>query len=379
MVEPLNQVAVLPPEQLEAFIERYRRDAGVPEVMAPASFFQEVLQRANAFVPSEAGSLLFDNPFERTAEGPAPFLYFVAAFGPAATNLLGQRIAVSEGVAGLVYRTGMPYLVRDVETDPNFCRRFDEKASFRSRTLLGVPIRLGNTVCGVLELVNRLDNRPFDERDQDLLAIFAAYTAVSLQTLLDARRAGEAARSDDLTGLANDRHFHRRLAEDLERADTAGTRVALLFLDLDNFKSVNDTHGHLAGSQVLKEVGYVLRRTVRLPGVTLARYGGDEFVVILPGLDVSAATRVAEEIRQAIRKQAFLRGRFSWAPGPVEFQGPLTCSVGVAVYPDHVPREGSSDQKRNLLLREADQAMYLAKNSGKDRVVVAGSPPTAPK
>lgn len=379
MAEAVNQVAVLPPEQLEAFIERYRRDAGVPEVMAPASFFQEVLQRANAFVPSEAGSLLFDNPFERSPEGRAPFLYFVAAFGPAAANLLGQRIAVSEGVAGLVYRTGMPYLVRDVETDPNFCRRFDEKAAFRSRTLLAVPIRLGNTVCGVLELVNRLDDRPFDERDQDLLAIFAAYTAVSLQTLLDARRAGEAARSDDLTGLANDRHFHRRLAEDLERADATGTRVALLFLDLDNFKSVNDTHGHLAGSQVLKEVGYVLRRTVRLPGVTLARYGGDEFVVILPGLDVSAATRVAEEIRQAIRKQAFLRGRFSWAPGPVEFQGPLTCSVGVAVYPDHVPRDGSSHQKRNLLLREADQAMYLAKNSGKDRVVVAGNPSTAPK
>jgi len=369
--EVASQVYVLPQNQLEAFIERYRRDTGVPEVMPPASFFEEVLQRANAFVPSEAGSLLFDNPFERSPEGRAPYLYFVAAFGPAAATLLGQRIGVGEGVAGFVYRTGLPYLVKDVSTDPNFCPRFDEKAAFRTRTLLAVPIRLGATVCGVLELVNRLDGQPFDERDKDLLSIFAAYTAVSLQNLLDARRAGEAARSDDLTGLANDRHFHRRLAEDLERADATGSRVALLFLDLDNFKGVNDTHGHLAGSQVLKEVGYVLRRTVRLPGVTLARYGGDEFVVILPGLDVDAAAKVAEEIRQAIRKQPFLRGRFSWAPGPVEFQGPLTCSVGVAVYPDHVPREGSSDQKRNLLLRMADQAMYLAKNSGKDKVVVA--------
>jgi diguanylate cyclase (GGDEF)-like protein len=379
VAEVSNQVQVLPPAQLEAFIERYRRDAGVPEVMPPASFLQEVLQRANAFVPSEAGSLLLDNPFERSPEGKAPFLYFVAAFGPAASALLGQRIAVSEGVVGYVYRSGSPYLVKDVAQDPNFCPRFDERAAFRTRTLLAVPINLGSTVCGVLELVNRLDGEPFDERDRDLLSMFAAYTAVSLQNLLDARRAGEAARSDDLTGLANDRHFHRRLAEDLERADATGTRVALLFLDLDNFKSVNDTHGHLAGSQVLKEVGYVLRRTVRLPGVTLARYGGDEFVIILPGLDVAAAAKVAEEIRQAIRRQAFLRGRFSWAPGPVEFQGPLTCSVGVAVYPDHVPREGSSDQKRNLLLREADQAMYVAKNSGKDRVVVAGGHEPAPK
>ncbi|MGC8916740.1 MAG: diguanylate cyclase [Thermoanaerobaculum sp.] len=379
MAEALHQVEVLPPNQLEAFIERYRRDTGVPEVMPAAAFFQEVLQRANAFVPSEAGSLLLDNPFERSPEGQAPYLYFVAAFGPAAQALLGQRIAVAEGVAGFVYRSGLPHVVKDVASDPNFCPRFDEQAAFRTRTLLAVPIRLGHTVCGVLELVNRLDGEPFNERDKDLLGIFAAYTAVSLQNLLDARRAGEAARSDDLTGLANDRHFHRRLAEDLERADAAGSRVALLFLDLDNFKNVNDTHGHLAGSQVLKEVGYVLRRTVRLPGVTLARYGGDEFVVILPGLDVDAAARVAEEIRQAIRKQPFLRGRFSWAPGPVEFQGPLTCSVGVAVYPDHVPREGSSDQKRNLLLREADQAMYVAKNSGKDRVVVAGPRGIRPK
>lgn len=373
MGEVENLVHVLPPSQLEAFIERYRRDTGVPEVMPAASFLQEVLQRANAFVPSEAGSLLFDNPFERSPEGRAPYLYFVAAFGPAAGALLGQRIAVAEGIAGYVYRTGLPCLVQDVAADPNFNPRFDQQTAFRTRTVLAVPIRLGTTVCGVLELVNRLDGLPFDERDKDLLGIFAAYTAVSLQNLLDARRAGEAARSDDLTGLANDRHFHRRLAEDLERADATGSRVALLFLDLDNFKGVNDTHGHLAGSQVLKEVGYVMRRTVRLPGVTLARYGGDEFVVILPGLDVDAAARVAEEIRQAIRKQPFLRGRFSWAPGPVEFQGPLTCSVGVAVYPDHVPREGTSDQKRNLLLRAADQAMYVAKNSGKDRVVVASS------
>lgn len=379
MAETANQVHVLPPGELEAFIERYRRDTGVPEVMPPASFFQEVLQRANAFVPSEAGSLLFDNPFERTPDGPAPYLYFVAVFGPAAPALLGQRIAVAEGIAGLVYRSGTPYVVKDVGSDSHFSPRFDKQTAFRTRTLLAVPIRLGSTVCGVLELVNRRDGHPFDERDRDLLSIFAAYTAVSLQNLLDARRAGEAARSDDLTGLANDRHFHRRLAEDLERADATGSRVALLFLDLDNFKGVNDTHGHLAGSQVLKEVGYVLRRTVRLPGVTLARYGGDEFVVILPGLDVDAAAKVAEEIRQAIRKQPFLRGRFSWAAGPVEFQGPLTCSVGVAVYPDHVPRQGTSDQKRNLLLREADQAMYTAKNSGKDRVVVASTRGPRPK
>ena len=105
--------------------------------------------------------------------------------------------------------------------------------------------------------------------------------------------------------------------------------------------------------------------------MTLARYGGDEFVVILPGFDTAAAIVVAEDIRRAIRQQAFLRGRFSWASGPVDFYGPLTCSVGVAVYPDHVPRTGTSDHRRNQLLRASDTAMYAAKAAGKDRVVLA--------
>lgn len=373
-----SQIRVLPPEALQPFLERYRHDTGVPEAMDATAFFREVLQRAMAFVPSEAGSVLLDQPFERAAGPAEAALYFIATFGPAGDDLLGASIPASEGVVGHVYRTGTSHLVADPSLDPFFYPRFDETHAFVTRGLLAVPIRIGVSVCGALELVNRSDGLPYDTRDLALLEIFAAYTSVSIQNLLDAKRAGEAARSDDLTGLANDRYFHRRLAQDLGTADSSDGRVALLFFDLDNFKSVNDTHGHLAGSQVLKEVGYLLRRVVRAPGVTLARYGGDEFVVILPDHDIEAATRVAEEIRCAIAEQVFLRGRFSWAPGPVEFKGPLTCSVGVAVYPDHVPRSGSSDHRRNQLLRASDQAMYAAKAAGKNLVLIAGGEPSAP-
>jgi diguanylate cyclase (GGDEF)-like protein len=373
------KISVLPATELETFLERYRHDTGVTEAMDAASFIQEVLQRANAFVPAQAGSVLLDHPFERAGDPAGAALYFIAAFGPSSEALLGASIPTSEGVVGHVYRNGESHLVADSHHDPYFCARFDESHAFNTNSLLAVPIRIENSVCGVLEMVNRLDGRPFDERDRALLEIFAAYTSVSIQNLLDARRAGAAARSDDLTGLSNDRFFHRRLAEDLDHADAAAGRVALLFMDLDNFKSVNDQHGHLAGSQVLKEVGYLLRRAVRSPRVTLARYGGDEFVIILPGFDTGAATQVAEEIRRAIRAQAFLRGRFSWASGPVDFHGPLTCSVGVAVYPDHVPRGGTSDHRRNQLLRASDQAMYAAKAAGKDRVILAAPELVTPK
>jgi diguanylate cyclase (GGDEF)-like protein len=372
-------IRVLPAPDLEVFLERYRHDTGVPEVMDAASFIREVLERAIAFVPSEAGSVLLDNPFERAADPATAALYFIATFGPSAHSLVGASIPPNQGVVGQVYRSGEAKLVTNPRGDASFCDRFDDVNEFQTCSLLAVPIRIESRVCGVLELVNRSDGQPFDERDRDLLEIFASYTSVSIQNLLDAKRLGEVARSDDLTGLGNDRFFHRRLAENLEHADATRGRVGLLFMDLDNFKLVNDKHGHLAGSQVLKEVGYVLRRTVRTPGVTLARYGGDEFVIILPGFDLATATQTAEDIRTAVSGELFLRGRFSWAPGPVNFRGPLTCSVGVAIYPDHVPRTGSSDHRRNQLLRAADQAMYAAKAAGKDKVVLASDMEETPK
>lgn len=364
----------MPAAELEVFLERYRHDTGVPEVMDAASFIREVLARANAFVPSEAGSVLLDNPFERAADPGNVALYFIATFGPSAEALIGASIPSAEGVVGHVYRTGESRVVTTPSSDVDFCARFDEVNEFQTRSLLAVPIRIESRVCGVVELVNRSDGAPFDEHDQALLEIFASYTSVSIQNLLDAKRLGEVARSDDLTGLGNDRFFHRRLAENLEQADAAGGTLGLLFLDLDNFKRVNDTHGHLAGSQVLKEVGYLLRRIVRTPGVTLARYGGDEFVIILPGFDLTSAYKVAEDVLTTIRREPFLRGRFSWATGPVHFEGPLTCSIGVAIYPQHVPRTGSSDHRRNQILRASDQAMYAAKAAGKDQIVIATSP-----
>jgi diguanylate cyclase (GGDEF)-like protein len=365
------EVHSLPVEDLDPFLDRHRYAAFAPARLQVGAFLREILLKANDFVPSAAGSILLDRPSERGQTPAQTSLYFVATFGPSGPNLLGKSLAADRGVVGRVYRTGEPYLMDDPGRDPNFYTHFDQSHRFTTTTLIAVPVRIERTVCGVLELVNRADGQAYTARDLALLEIFARYTSVSIENLLDAQRAAEMARRDDLTGLYNDRFFNHRLTEELVRADVTLSSVALLFLDLDNFKNVNDTHGHLAGSQVLKEFGSLLRQVVPPERGVSARYGGDEFVVILPEHDADAALRVANEVRSALADARFLRGSFSWADGPVHWRRALTCSIGIAVYPEDVGREGTTDQRKNVLLREADQAMYRAKGSGKDQVCTA--------
>ncbi|MGD8440550.1 MAG: sensor domain-containing diguanylate cyclase [Holophagae bacterium] len=365
------RVYSLPIEDLEPFLDRRRYSAFAVSQLAVTSFLGEILSKANDFVPSNSGSILMDRPFDRGDTPADTQLYFVATFGSSAQTILGRHLRADRGVAGYVYRTGEPYLMNDPISDPNFYSKFDEGTDFTTQCAVAVPVRIERTVCGVLELVNRVDDGGYTERDLQMLEIFARYTSVSIENLLDAQRANEMARRDDLTGLYNDRFFHHRLTEDLVRADLTHGTVALLFLDLDNFKLVNDNHGHLAGSQVLKEFGYLLQQTVTFDGATLARYGGDEFVVILPGADLDQATTVARDVQRALETTQFLQGSFSWSDGPVYWREPLQCSIGVAVYPVHLPRQGTTDMKKNLLLRAADLAMYDAKAEGKNRIHVA--------
>ena len=345
-------MSVLPTAELEPFLERYRHDTGIPDSIDAGFFIREVLDRAREFVPCEAGSVLLDHPFERAGDPEGCALYFIAAFGPAAQALIGASIPATEGVVGHVYTAGESHLVVDPNNDPYFYPRFDETHAFFTRSLLAVPIVIENSVCGVLELVNRRDGRPFDEKDRALLEIFAAYTSGSIQNLLDGRRAAEAARSDDLTGLGNDRFFHRRLAQDLEHADATTGRVALLFMDLDNFKGVNDEYGHPVGDRVLKNLSRFLRQQLRKSDI-VGRYGGEEFAVILTDTDGASALAVLEKLCQdfANVEHDTERGKFK-----------VTFSAGVASM--------SGLKSSRELVFAADRALYEAKNRGRNRVVL---------
>lgn len=272
--------------QLERFLERHKAGLSLKNDVDLDLVLRQILQKAFEFVPSESGSILLDDPFRKVASRKDNELVFIATFGDSSRDLVGHRLSAMHGIVGRVYQTGNPYLSADVEKDPTFYGTIDEKLGHKTHSIVAVPIYIGKHVCGVLELINRLEGKSFTRRDMTLLEIFAGYTSFTLQNALDAKRAHELAKKDDLTGLYNDRWFHVRLTETLTEARKSGNEAVLLFMDLDRFKFVNDCHGHLAGSQVLREVGFLLKRIIQRGDATVARYGGDEFVMILPDINI---------------------------------------------------------------------------------------------
>lgn len=364
-------VSSLDPHQLEQFLERRR--AAPPHFepeMSLADNLVEVLKKANEFVPSEAGSILLDNPRIKQADRSRNRLTFLAAFGDKSELLVGQTLPADQGIAGHVYLSGEAYFTPNAGTDRFFDARVDAETQYRTRSLVAIPIRIGAEVCGVLELINRHGASGYSENELDLLEIFADYMSIAIQNVLDGRLAQEAAKRDNLTGLFNDRYLHSILEQVLVRSRAAHQDVALLFLDLDYFKRVNDHHGHLAGSQVLREAGQLLRRMVPYPGAIVARYGGDEFVIVIPDIAASEAMALAERLRAEIEQTTFCHSSGEIQPEPLHLSG-LTCSIGVASLSLHVPPTCDLAAGKSRLLRLSDAAMYRAKEAGRNRVLLS--------
>jgi diguanylate cyclase (GGDEF)-like protein len=354
--------------QLERFLERHKAGLSLKDEVDLDLVLRQILQKANEFVPSESGSILLDDPFKKVGERSENELVFIATFGESSRDLVGQRLSAQHGIVGRVYQTGTPYLSPDVEGDAYFYSNIDQQIGHKTHSIVAVPIYLGKHVCGVLELINRLEGKSFTARDMTLLEIFAGYTSFTLQNALDAKRAHELAKKDDLTGLYNDRWFHVRLTENIAEARRSEKPLVLLFIDLDRFKYVNDCHGHLAGSQVLREVGYLLKRIVPQAEATVARYGGDEFVMILPDTSMEDALAVCEEIRTTVESTAFLDREWGFSMPALHLTGILSASIGVARYEPRM--DTTVDVDKSELLRRADLAMYRAKDRGRNRVVI---------
>jgi len=238
-----------------------------------------------------------------------------------------------------------------------------DEAAGPSDSLLAVPLRAPTEVLGALVLIGR--RGAFDATARQVLGMLCNQAGAALLAIRLKDRERERASRDGLTGLYNRREFDRLLQSAVAREDRQDGRFALLLLDIDHFKRLNDTWGHPSGDGALRNTARLLERHLR-KGDHAARYGGEEFAAILPGADEKGARLLAERIRKAVSE-----AEVEMAPGQ---NARVTVSLGVGVWPD-------DGREPEALLAAADRALYAAKQGGRDRVVaasaVAPSPPAA--
>jgi two-component system cell cycle response regulator len=226
-------------------------------------------------------------------------------------------------------------------------------AEVKGGRMLTVPLRGGETEAGVAWILE--DGREFGRTEIEQATVIAGHAGLALSNSERFHRAKERAFVDDVTEVYNARYLLQATEHEIQRAERFGKPLSVLFLDLDRFKLVNDQHGHLVGSQVLRRLSEVLGECVRQVD-TLARYGGDEFTILLTDTGLEGALVVAERIRKSVAETIFEGG-----PG---ISVRLTISIGVATYPD-------SCLNRDGLLDLSDKAMYLAKSRGRNCVCSA--------
>ena len=363
---------VLPAKLLARYMDRHRL---LDETSGTAAdgFLLTLVRRAMDFVPAEACALLMDDPVSKQEDRSRNELGIIVTAGNFPDNVVGRRVRPVDGIAGFVYARGERTCVNEVGGAHALSLEIDQLLPNPVRSALGVAVIIENHVCGSLVLINRTgDEASFGARDERLMELFGDTLSLALQNLLDERRAREVARRDSLTSLFNDRYFHRKLQQEINRiASSPSTELSLLFLDCDHLKKVNDLHGHLAGSQVLREVGFVLQRVLADTVSLGCRYGGDEFTVVLLDANLDVAVKVAEKIRMAIADWTFLPMAIGPGEPALNLKGIITMSVGVSSYRTHCTPGRTPAEQKNELLKRADDALYMAKVRGKNCTVAA--------
>jgi diguanylate cyclase (GGDEF)-like protein len=309
---------------------------------------QRIVTHARRFTRAEAGTLFL-------REG--AHLRFAVVQNDALARRIGARamkfhfnaepLAMDRpSIVGHVVRTGEVLTVPDVYalgTDSRFRlnRRYDARLSYRTRSVLAVPLQEpSGSVIGALQLINALDVTgavvPFDPGFETLTRALASQAAVAIRNA----RLQELSFKDPLTDVYNRRYFMLRLEEEIGRHERFGHPLSLVIADLDDFKDVNDEHGHRAGDAVLREVAQLLVNQSR--GFTIVtRYGGDEFAILLANTPREGALSYAARMRGGIERYPFRWGR-------------VTASLGVATLPDDAATA-------DALVDAADRALYAAK------------------
>jgi diguanylate cyclase (GGDEF)-like protein len=343
------------PEATDAERKRQNQEVAIFHDVAKAltswldldSILQTIMEKmAEYFRPDTWSLLMVDEAHDE--------LYFAIAVGDAADALKNVRLKVGEGIAGWVAKHGERLIVPDVYTDPRFAKRIDEMTKWETRSIICFPLRSKHRVLGVIQLVN-VPMESFTDSEIFFLQSLCDYAAIAIENARAVEKIQELTITDDVTGLYNARHLYKVLETEVYRSARFNYEFTVLFIDLDHFKQVNDTHGHLIGSKLLSEIGYLIKAQLRLIDYAF-RYGGDEFVILLPQTSKDAALVVARRLRDLLRTSTFCTEE--------GLNLNVRASIGVATFPHDA-------KTPHDIIRQADEMMYMVKNTTRDNIGIA--------
>lgn len=332
------------------FVALYKLARRVGRAAEIDAVCQHVVEQAARIVGASRVAVALYRPDEHK-------LAIAAACGYPLEVVKDVRIQPGDWVMGHVYASGRALVVRDV-------RRFRALSavtrSYRSFSFAAIPIVTEGRVVGVLTATDKTDDGTFTRQDVAALRAIGSVAALALTAArgeAETRRLTHAATIDSLTGLFNRQSFDVRLREEIERAKRSSATLAVLIIDIDDFKAINDTNGHPVGDAALQAVSDVLRSVVRVFDVC-ARYGGDEFAIVMPNSERASTSAAAERIRECIATSGERDARLAGVRH-------VTVSIGVATL-----RAGETAEE---IVQRADESLYRAKGAGKNCVRVAPS------
>ncbi len=261
-------------------------------------------------------------------------------------------LPLHRGLIGAALERGRGGIYLNPTTEASFDPSVDAQIVSDPTSMMTFPVMARGAVMGVLVFATTGDERRLTEEAYRTIETFSDYLSIAVENARNYQRLKELSLTDDLTQLYNSRYLHLVLERELSRSQRHQFEFSLIFIDLDNFKRINDENGHMAGSGLLKEFGDFLLKKIRVSDVGI-RYGGDEFVLVLPQTSQENAFLFISRLREKLSEHHFLKDR--------GLKVKLTASFGISTYP-------ADGQTIDELIAAADKAMYHVKRGNKDGV-----------